>query len=77
MCFLPIPGQITAAGKVPPAKVLVIGGGVAGLSAVGTAKNMGAIVRCFDTREAVREQVQTFGAEFLEVSVKVGASLIL
>ncbi|KAK2193652.1 hypothetical protein NP493_9g04024 [Ridgeia piscesae] len=63
-------GQITAAGKVPPAKVLVIGGGVAGLSAVGTAKNMGAIVRCFDTREAVREQVQTFGAEFLEVSVK-------
>ena len=64
-------GQITAAGKVPPAKVLVIGGGVAGLSAIGTAKNMGAIVRGFDTREAVREQVQSFGAEFLEVSFKV------
>ena len=63
-------GQITAAGKVPPAKVLVIGGGVAGLSAVGTAKNMGAIVRAFDTRAAVKEQVQSLGAEFLEVHVK-------
>ena len=63
-------GQITAAGKVPPAKVLVIGGGVAGLSAIGTAKSMGAVVRAFDTREAVREQVQSLGAEFLEVHVK-------
>ena len=63
-------GQITAAGKVPPAKVLVIGGGVAGLSAVGTAKNLGAIVRAFDTREAVREQVHSMGAEFLEVKLK-------
>lgn len=63
-------GQITAAGKVPPAKVLVIGGGVAGLAAIGTAKNMGAIVRAFDTRAAVKEQVESFGAEFLEVSVK-------
>lgn len=63
-------GQITAAGKVPPAKVLVIGGGVAGLSAIGTAKNMGAIVRGFDTRAAVKEQVQSLGAEFLEVSVE-------
>lgn len=63
-------GQITAAGKVPPAKVLVIGGGVAGLSSIGTAKNMGAVVRAFDTREAVKEQVQSFGAEFLEVNVK-------
>ncbi|KAK4304877.1 hypothetical protein Pmani_023185 [Petrolisthes manimaculis] len=63
-------GQITAAGKVPPAKVLVIGGGVAGLAAVGQAKNMGAIVRAFDTRAAVREQVESFGAEFLEVNVK-------
>lgn len=62
-------GQITAAGKVPPAKVLVIGGGVAGLAAVGTAKNMGAIVRAFDTRAAVKEQVESFGAEFLEVNV--------
>lgn len=63
-------GQITAAGKVPPAKVLVIGGGVAGLSAIGTAKNMGAIVRAFDTRAAVKEQVQSLGAEFLEVNIK-------
>ena len=63
-------GQITAAGKVPPAKVLVIGGGVAGLSAIGTAKNMGAIVRGFDTRAAVKEQVQSLGAEFLEVDMK-------
>ncbi|CAN7989407.1 unnamed protein product, partial [Ixodes hexagonus] len=62
-------GQITAAGKVPPAKVLVIGGGVAGLAAVGCCKNMGAIVRAFDTREAVREQVESFGAEFLTVNV--------
>ena len=63
-------GQITAAGKVPPAKVLVIGGGVAGLSAIGTAKNMGAIVRGFDTRAAVKEQIESLGAEFLEVDFK-------
>merc|ERR1711931_12388 len=62
-------GQITAAGKVPPAKVLVIGGGVAGLAAVGQAKNMGAIVRCFDVRPAVKEQVESMGAEFLEVDL--------
>lgn len=58
-------GQITAAGKVPPAKVLVIGAGVAGLSAVGTAGSMGAIVRSFDTRPEVKEQVESMGAEFL------------
>ena len=58
-------GQITAAGKVPPAKVLVIGAGVAGLSAIGTAKGMGAIVRAFDTRPAVKEQVESMDAEFL------------
>eukprot|EP01133_Synstelium_polycarpum_P017379 gene17379-20734_t len=63
-------GQITAAGKVPPAKVLVIGAGVAGLSAVGTARGLGAIVRAFDTRAAAREQVQSMGAEFLEVNIK-------
>jgi len=62
-------GQITAAGKVPPAKVLVIGGGVAGLAAVGQAKNMGAIVRAFDVRPAVKEQVESMGAEFLEVDI--------
>ncbi len=58
-------GQITAAGKVPPAKVLVIGAGVAGLSAIGTAKGMGAIVRAFDTRPEVKEQVESMDAEFL------------
>lgn len=62
-------GQITAAGKIPPAKVLVIGGGVAGLSAVGTARNMGAIVRVFDTRAAVEEQAKSLGAEFLKVDI--------
>ena len=60
-------GQMTAAGKVPPAKVLVIGAGVAGLAAIGAARGLGAIVRAFDTRPAVREQVQSMGAEFLEV----------
>ncbi|XP_056635793.1 NAD(P) transhydrogenase, mitochondrial-like [Diorhabda sublineata] len=64
------PGQITAAGKVPPAKVLVIGGGVAGLAACGMAKNMGAIVRAFDTRSAVKEQVESMGAEFLTITIK-------
>jgi NAD(P) transhydrogenase subunit alpha len=62
-------GQITAAGKVPPAKVLIIGAGVAGLAAIGAARGMGAIVRAFDTRPAVREQVQSMGAEFLEVTL--------
>jgi len=60
-------GQITAAGRVPPAKVLVIGAGVAGLSAIGTARNMGAIVRAFDTRPAVKDEVASMGAEFLEL----------
>ncbi|VDM95637.1 unnamed protein product [Thelazia callipaeda] len=63
-------GQITAAGRVPPAKILVIGGGVAGLSSIGTAKGMGAIVRGFDTRPAVKEQVESLGAEFLEVDMQ-------
>jgi H+-translocating NAD(P) transhydrogenase subunit alpha len=58
-------GQITAAGKVPPAKVLVIGAGVAGLAAIGTAKSMGAIVRAFDTRPEVKEQVESMNGEFL------------
>ncbi len=61
-------GQITAAGKVPPAKVLVIGAGVAGLAAIGAARGLGAIVRAFDTRPAVKEQVQSMGAEFLELN---------
>lgn len=60
-------GQITAAGKVPPAKVLVAGAGVAGLAAIGAAGSLGAIVRAFDVRPEVKEQVQSMGAEFLEV----------
>jgi NAD(P) transhydrogenase subunit alpha len=58
-------GQVTAAGKIPPAKVLVIGAGVAGLSAIGTARSMGAVVRAFDTRPEVKEQVESMDAEFL------------
>eukprot|EP00090_Calanus_glacialis_P021091 TRINITY_DN3253_c0_g1_i1.p1 TRINITY_DN3253_c0_g1~~TRINITY_DN3253_c0_g1_i1.p1 ORF type:complete len:1057 (+),score=324.79 TRINITY_DN3253_c0_g1_i1:176-3346(+) len=69
-------GQITAAGKVPPAKVLVIGGGVAGLAAVQQAKSMGAIVRAFDVRPAVKEQVESMGAEFLEVDIQEDGSTV-
>ncbi|MDO6462438.1 Re/Si-specific NAD(P)(+) transhydrogenase subunit alpha [Granulosicoccaceae sp. 1_MG-2023] len=60
-------GQITAAGKVPPAKIMIIGAGVAGLAAIGAATSMGAIVRAFDTRPEVKEQVESMGAEFLEL----------
>ena len=60
-------GQITAAGRTPPAKVLVIGAGVAGLAAIAAARGLGAIVRAFDTRSAVREQIESLGAEFLEL----------
>ncbi|OUS07123.1 NAD(P) transhydrogenase subunit alpha [Rhodobacterales bacterium 52_120_T64] len=58
-------GQITAAGKVPPATVLVIGAGVAGLAAIGAAQSMGAIVRAFDVRPEVAEQIESMGGEFL------------
>ncbi|OLN82101.1 NAD(P) transhydrogenase, mitochondrial [Colletotrichum chlorophyti] len=67
-------GQVTAAGKIPPCKVLVIGAGVAGLSAIATARRLGAIVRGFDTRSAAREQVQSLGAEFVEVDIKEDGS---
>lgn len=60
-------GQITAAGKVPPAKVFVIGAGVAGLAAIGTASGLGAIVRATDTRPEVADQVKSMGAEFVGV----------
>jgi NAD(P) transhydrogenase subunit alpha len=66
----PLGGQTTAAGKIPPCKVLVIGAGVAGLAAIGTARSLGAVVRAFDTRPAVREQISSMGAEFLEVSLE-------
>ncbi|MGA8978574.1 MAG: Re/Si-specific NAD(P)(+) transhydrogenase subunit alpha [Pedococcus sp.] len=63
-------GQVTAAGKVPPAKVFVVGAGVAGLAAIGTANSLGAIVRAFDARSEVGEQVESMGAEFLRIDVE-------
>ncbi|GMI08862.1 hypothetical protein TrRE_jg11208 [Triparma retinervis] len=67
-------GQMTAAGKVPPAKVLVLGTGVAGLAAIQTAKNMGAIVRAFDVRPVTKEQVEAMGGQFLEVNFQEDGS---
>ena len=63
-------GQITAAGRIDPAKVMVIGAGVAGLSAIGAARALGAIVRAFDPRSACKDQVASMGAEFLELNVE-------
>lgn len=63
-------GQFTAAGKVAPAKVLIIGAGVAGLAALGAAKGLGAIVRSFDVRAAAEEQVKSLGGEFLTITIK-------
>ncbi len=65
----PMGGQTTAAGKILPCKVLVIGAGVAGLAAIGAARALGAIVRAFDTRPVVKEQVASMGAEFLQVEL--------
>ncbi len=62
--------QVTAAGSTPPAKVLIIGAGVAGLAAIGAARALGAEVRAFDTRAAAREQVESLGAKFLEVTIQ-------
>jgi len=59
-------GQVTAAGRVRPAQVLVVGAGVAGLAAVAAARSLGAVVRAFDTRPAVREQVESLGGQFVE-----------
>ncbi len=67
-------GQITAAGKVPPAKVMVIGAGVAGLAAIGAAVSLGAIVRAFDTRPEVKEQIESMSAEFLELEFEEDGS---
>ncbi|MDO9525265.1 MAG: NAD(P)(+) transhydrogenase (Re/Si-specific) subunit alpha, partial [Gemmobacter sp.] len=58
-------GQVTAAGKVPPAKVLIVGAGVAGLAAIGTATSLGAIVHAFDVRPEVAEQIESMGASFV------------
>ena len=63
-------GQITAAGKVEPAKVLVVGAGVAGLASIGAANSLGAIVRAFDTRKEVAEQIESMGAQFLTVEIE-------
>ena len=60
------PGQMTAAGRAKPAQVLVLGAGVAGLAAIAAARSLGAVVRAFDTRPAVREQVESLGASFVE-----------
>jgi NAD(P) transhydrogenase subunit alpha len=68
--FMPL--LSTAAGNIPPAKVLVIGAGVAGLQAIATAKRLGAVVEAYDTRPAVKEQVQSLGARFVEINT--GAS---
>ena len=62
-------GQVTAAGKVPPAKVFVVGAGVAGLAAIGTANSLGAMVRATDARPEVAEQVESMGATFVKVEV--------
>ncbi|MCW2497563.1 Re/Si-specific NAD(P)(+) transhydrogenase subunit alpha [Jatrophihabitans sp.] len=67
-------GQVTAAGKVPPAKVLVAGAGVAGLAAIGAANSLGAIVRATDPRPEVADQVKSLGGEFLTVDVETEAS---
>lgn len=67
-----VPMMTTAAGTIRPAKVLILGAGVAGLQAVATAKRMGAIVSVFDVRSVVKEQVQSLGATFVEVPVAAG-----
>lgn len=65
-----IPMMMTAAGTIPPAKVLVLGAGVAGLQAIATAKRLGAVVSAFDVRAAVKEQVESLGAKFVEVKTE-------
>lgn len=67
-------GQVTAAGKIPPARVFVVGAGVAGLAAIGAASAMGAIVRAFDVRPEVGEQVESMGAEFVKVDFEADVS---
>jgi NAD(P) transhydrogenase subunit alpha len=68
------PMLMTAAGSIPPAKVLVLGAGVAGLQAIATAKRLGAVVEVFDTRPAVKEEVMSLGAKFIEVDGAADAS---
>jgi len=68
------PMFMTAAGSVPPAKMMILGAGVAGLQAIATAKRLGAVVEVFDTRPAVKEEVQSLGAKFIEVDGAADAS---
>jgi NAD(P) transhydrogenase subunit alpha len=68
------PMFMTAAGSIAPAKVLILGAGVAGLQAIATAKRLGAVVEVFDTRPAVKEEVQSLGAKFIEVEGAADAS---
>jgi len=67
-----LPMLMTAAGTIPPARVLVIGAGVAGLQAIATARRLGAVVEAYDVRPAVKEQVQSLGARFLELPLEAG-----
>lgn len=67
-------GQVTAAGKMPPARVFVVGAGVAGLAAIGAASAMGAVVRAFDVRPEVAEQVESLGGQFVEVDFEAEVS---
>src|SRR5207302_8914559 len=66
--FFPL--LMTAAGTVSPARVFIIGAGVAGLQAIGTAKRLGAVVEAYDTRPAVKEQVESLGAKFVALSLE-------
>ena len=68
------PMFMTAAGSIPPAKVLILGAGVAGLQAIATARRLGAVVEVFDTRPAVKEEVMSLGAKFVEVEGAADAS---
>ncbi len=68
------PMFMTAAGSIPPAKMLILGAGVAGLQAIATARRLGAVVEVFDTRPAVKEEVQSLGAKFIEVEGAADAS---
>ena len=69
-----LPMMMTAAGTITPAKVLILGAGVAGLQAIATAKRLGAVVEVFDTRPAVKEEVMSLGAKFVEVEGAADAS---
>jgi NAD(P) transhydrogenase subunit alpha len=63
-----LPMMTTAAGTIPPAKVLILGAGVAGLQAIATARRLGAVVEAFDIRPTVKEEVQSVGAKFIELN---------